>query len=219
MGSRRARACAPSCSSSWKGKPSTSGSRAEHSRFRQRWGSRGQIAAALETAHQRGIVHRDLKPANIKITPDGTVKVLDFGLAKLTERDDSTHERSDSPTVTLSMPGTVMGTPAYMSPEQARGDEVDQRTDIWAFGCVLFEMLTGRRAMAGRSTAETLAKVLTSPPEWSLLPGDLSAGVDQLLHRCLEKDPAQRLPNMSTARRAIEDAREASKQAHSGERC
>ena len=104
-----------------------------------------------------------------------------------------------------------MGTPAYMSPEQARGDEVDQRTDVWAFGCVLFEMLTGRRAMAGRGTAETLAKVLTSPPDWSLLPGDLPAVVHQLLRRCLEKDPAQRLPDMGTARRAIADAREASK--------
>jgi TolB-like protein len=175
-------------------------------------GLAGQIAAALEVAHRRGIVHRDLKPANIKITPDGTVKVLDFGLAKLTERDDSTRERSDSPTVTLSMPGTVMGTPAYMSPEQARGDDVDQRTDVWAFGCVLFEMLTGRRAMAGRGTAETLAKVLTSPPDWNLLPGDLPAGVDQTLRRCLEKDPAQRLPNMGTARRAIEDARVGSNQ-------
>ena len=177
----------------------------------------GQIAAALEVAHQRGIVHRDLKPANIKITPDGTVKVLDFGLAKLTEPDGSTRERSESPTVTLSMPGTVMGTPAYMSPEQARGDEVDQRTDVWAFGCVLFEMLTGRRAMAGRGTAETLAKVLTSPPEWTALPDDLPASVDQLLRRCLEKDPAQRLPSMGTARRAIEGARDASTQ-HSAAR-
>ena len=175
-------------------------------------GLAGQIAAALEVAHQRGIVHRDLKPANIKITPEGTVKVLDFGLAKLTERGESARERSDSPTVTLSMPGTVMGTPAYMSPEQARGDEVDQRTDIWAFGCVLFEMFTGRRAMAGRGTAETFAKVLTSPPDWTLLPRDVPAGVDQLLRRCLEKEPAQRLPSMSTARRVIDDAREASKQ-------
>jgi serine/threonine-protein kinase len=167
----------------------------------------GQIAAALEVAHQRGIVHRDLKPANIKITPDGTVKVLDFGLAKLAERGESPHGASASPTVTLSMPGIVMGTPAYMSPEQARGDEVDQRTDIWAFGCVLFEMLTGRRAMTGRGTAEVLASVLTSTPDWNLLPPDLPLVIRQLLRRCLEKDPAQRLPDMSGARQAIADAR------------
>jgi TolB-like protein/Tfp pilus assembly protein PilF len=157
-----------------------------------------QIAAALEVAHQRGIVHRDLKPANIKITPDGTVKVLDFGLAKLAEHPDSTEDAAASPT--LSIAGTVMGTPAYMSPEQARGDAVDQRTDIWAFGCVLFEMLSGRRAVAGRGTAETLANVLTATPDWHLLPADLPGATRQLLRRCLERDREKRLPDISPAR-------------------
>src|SRR5688572_6047893 len=166
-----------------------------------------QIAAALDVAHQRGIVHRDLKPANIKITPDGTVKVLDFGLAKLAERDGDRRDVPDSSPITaLSMPGTVMGTAAYMSPEQARGEEVDRRSDIWAFGCVLFEMLTGQRAFAGRGTMETLAYVLTAAPDWSLLPRDLPMAGGQLLRRCLEKDREQRLSDLSAASLVITDA-------------
>jgi len=163
-----------------------------------------QIAAALDVAHQRGIVHRDLKPANIKITPDGTVKVLDFGLAKLAERDGSPRENGDSSPITaLSMPGAVMGTAAYMSPEQARGEEVDRRSDVWAFGCVLFEMLTGRKAFAGRGTTETLAFVLTAAPDWTVLPRDLPPAVGQLLRRCLEKDREDRLADLSAATQAI----------------
>jgi TolB-like protein/Flp pilus assembly protein TadD len=166
-----------------------------------------QIATALEVAHQRGIVHRDLKPANIKITPDGTAKVLDFGLAKLAERDGSRRGGPDSASITaLSEPGTVIGTAAYMSPEQARGEEVDPRGDIWAFGCVLFEMLTGKRAFAGRGITDTLAHVLTSTPDWSHLPHDLPAAVRQLLRRCLEKDREQRLPDISAAGPALTDA-------------
>ena len=163
----------------------------------------GQIAAALEVAHQRGIIHRDLKPANIKITPDGTVKVLDFGLAKLAEPSAHAGGSSEISTTELSTPGVAIGTAAYMSPEQARGDEVDRRSDIWAFGCVLFEMLSGQRAFKGRGITETLAQVLTSTPDWSLLPADLPRAIRMLLERCLEKDRDRRLPEMNAAKQAL----------------
>jgi eukaryotic-like serine/threonine-protein kinase len=169
-----------------------------------------QIADALEYAHERGIIHRDLKPANVKITPEGTVKVLDFGLAKALDVDASTSSSSNvsnSPTLTAAatQAGVIIGTAAYMSPEQARGKTVDRRADIWSFGCVLYEMLSGHKPFEGETVTDVLAAVVRAEPEWDALPADTPQRLRELIHRCVTKDPKQRLQAIGDARIEIEE--------------
>ena len=166
-----------------------------------------QIAEALEAAHEQGIIHRDLKPANIKLRPDGTVKVLDFGLAKGLAGVD--HETDSSQTVTVTHAateaGVILGTAPYMSPEQVRGTLVDKRTDVWAFGCVLYEMLTCRRAFGAGTMPDTLAGVLDREPDWDALPSSTPHRIADLLGRCLRKKPARRLRDLGDAAIEIDD--------------
>jgi len=170
-----------------------------------------QIVEALEAAHERGIVHRDLKPANIKLRPDGRVKVLDFGLAKARETDQATVSTlSMSPTTTsptATRAGMILGTAAYMSPEQARGKAVDKRSDIWSFGCVLYEMLAGTRPFDGESVTDVLARIIEREPDYGALPATVPATIRRLLRRCLEKDRQQRLPDIGAARLDIDEVR------------
>src|SRR5262245_8327454 len=171
-----------------------------------------QIAEALEAAHEQSIIHRDLKPGNIKMRADGTVKVLDFGLAKLAEPVGSTATGGVTLSPTITSPalmtgvGVLLGTAAYMAPEQARGKAVDKRSDIWAFGCVLYEMLTGRRAFEGEDVSVTLADVIRAEPDWDQLPDGLSPSLATYLRRCLRKDPRDRVRDIGDVRLALDGA-------------
>ncbi len=173
-----------------------------------------QIAEALEAAHEQGIIHRDLKPANIKVRADGTVKVLDFGLAKAMDQASgsglqaSARDVTNSPTITspaMTQAGMILGTAAYMAPEQAKGRPADKRCDVWAFGCVLYEMLTGARVFAGEDVSDTLAFILTREPNWAALPANTPTGIRRLLRRCLERDRKRRVADISTAAFIIDE--------------
>jgi eukaryotic-like serine/threonine-protein kinase len=176
-----------------------------------------QIAAAVEAAHERGVIHRDLKPSNIKITPEQSVKVLDFGLAKALTGD-SGDRLAQAPTLTAggTADGVVLGTASYMSPEQARGRKVDKQTDVWAFGCILYDMFAGRSAFASETISDTLAAILTRDPDWSLLSADTPASIQRLLERCLQKEVHDRLHDMGDVRLLIEDTLRAGSGAVSG---